>query len=73
MPKGDRAMDDNSFFRAALSDFAFDAAYGDSIRHLHDHGYSPERIKDYLDAPSLKLEKIRDVIDKYEKRKNSPL
>jgi hypothetical protein len=65
-------MDNNSFFREALSDFAFDAAYGDSIRHLHDHGYSPERIREYLNAPSLTLKKINEVIDKYEKRKNLP-
>ena len=41
-------MDNNSFFRSALSDFAFDAAYGDSIRHLHNSGFTPQRIKDYL-------------------------
>ena len=64
-------MDNNDFFKQALSDFAFDAAYGDSIRHLHDSGYTPERIKDYLGAPSLTLERIREVIEKYEKRKGS--
>ena len=62
-------MDDNSFFKNALSDFAFDAPYGDSIRHLYNSGYTPERIKDYLGAQSLTIEKICDVIDKYEKSK----
>ena len=62
-------MDDNSFFKNALSDFAFDAAYGDSIRHLYNSGFTPERIKDYLEAPSLTIEKIREVIDNYEKSK----
>lgn len=64
-------MDNNDFFKQALSDFAFDAAYGDSIRHLHDSGYTPERIKDYLGAPSPTLERIREVIEKHEKRKGS--
>ena len=63
-------MDGNSFFKNALSDFAFDAAYGDSIRHLHNSGYTPQRIKDYLGAESLTLERICEVIDKYERTKD---
>lgn len=59
-------MDDNSFFRNALSDFAFDAAYGDSIRHLYKSGFTPQRIKDYLGSESLTIEKICEVIEKYE-------
>lgn len=67
-------MDDNSFFKSALSDFAFDAAYGDSIRHLYKSGYTPKRIKEYLGAESLTIEKICEVIDKYEKsRDKDPL
>ena len=62
-------MDSNGFFRQALSDFAFDAAYGDSIRHLHNSGFTPERIKSYLGVESLTLEKINEVIDKYERSK----
>ena len=63
-------MDGNLFFKNALSDFAFDAAYGDSIRHLHNSGYTPQRIKDYLGAESLTLERICEVIDKYERSKD---
>ncbi len=63
-------MDGNSFFKNALSDFAFDAAYGDSIRHLHNSGYTPQKIKDYLGAESLTLERICEVIDKYERTKD---
>ena len=62
-------MDNNDFFRAALSDFAFDAAYGDSIRHLYNSGFTPERIKDYLGCESLTLERINEVIKKYEDSK----
>ena len=65
-------MDDNSFFRSALSDFAFDAAYGDSIRHLYNSGYTPQRIKDYLGTESLTIERISEVIEKYEKSKKGP-
>ena len=64
-------MDDNSFFRSALSDFAFDAAYGDSIRHLHNSGFTPQRIKDHLGAESLTIERICKVIEKYEKSKKA--
>lgn len=63
-------MDDNSFFRSALSDFAFDAAYGDSIRHLYNRGFTPQRIKDYLGAESLTLERICEVIEKYKRSGN---
>lgn len=67
-------MSDNSFFKNALSDFAFDAAYGDSIRHLHNSGYTPQRIKDYLGSESLTIERICEVIEKYEnsKKKQDP-
>jgi hypothetical protein len=56
----------DSYFKKALSDFAFDAAYGDSIRHLYKKGYSPEAIKEHLEAKSLSIEKIKDVIAKFE-------
>lgn len=61
-------MGNNSFFREALSDFAFDAAYGDSIRHLYDSGYTPEQIREYLKAESLTTDRIQEVIDKYSGR-----
>lgn len=59
-------MSDNRYFKAALSDFAFDAAFGDSIRHLHNSGYTPEEISEYLDSGSLSADRIREVISRYE-------
>lgn len=58
-------MGENSYFREALSDFAFDAAYGDSIRHLHDSGYTPAQIREYLKTEALTEKRIQEVIDKY--------
>lgn len=58
-------MGENSYFREALSDFAFDAAYGDSIRHLHDSGFTPTQIREYLKTEALTEERIQEVIDKY--------
>ena len=58
-------MGENSYFREALSDFAFDAAYGDSIRHLHDSGFTPAQIREYLKTEALTEERIQEVIDKY--------
>lgn len=63
-------MSDNKYFKAALSDFAFDAAFGDSIRHLHNSGYTPEEIYKYLDSGSLSVDRIRDVIRRYEDTRN---
>ena len=60
-------MSTDKYFKAALADFAFDAAYGDSIRHLHNRGFTPEEIKDHLEADSLSLERITEVIEKHER------
>ena len=60
-------MTDQSFFKEALSDFAFDVAYGDSIRHLHESGMTPEDIKNYLNT-TLSVEKIKEVINKHESK-----
>jgi hypothetical protein len=57
--------DNNDYFKKALSDFAFDAAYGDSIRHLYRKGYSPEAIKKHLNCESLSIERISSVIDRF--------
>lgn len=58
-------MGNNRYFKEALSDFAFDAAYGDSIRHLYDRGYTPDQIREYLNAESLTVNRIQEVIDRY--------
>ena len=64
--------DNSSYFKKALSDFAFDAAYGDSIRHLYRKGYSPEAIKEHLNCESLSIEKISQVIDRFCDSYDSP-
>ena len=58
-------MADNSYFQNALSDFSFDVAYGDSIRHLANKGFSPQEIKTQLNT-SISIEKIEEVIRKYQ-------
>ena len=66
-------MSNNKYFREALTDFAFDAAYGDSIRHLYDSGYTPAQIKEYLGSEALTEQKICEVIDKYNGTKHNSL
>lgn len=48
-----------SYFEAALSDFAFDVAAGGAIRHLTDRGYSVEQMMRELSypVPRAKVEK----------------
>lgn len=58
-------MSDNRYFKEALTDFAFDAAYGDSIRHLYDRGYTPKQIRKHLGAQALTEQRIQEVIEKY--------
>lgn len=43
---------DNSYFKQALSDFAYDAACGAQIRHLTDLGYCVKQIVQELDVPA---------------------
>lgn len=66
-------MGNNKYFREALTDFAFDAAYGDSIRHLYDSGYTPAQIKDYLGSEGPGEQKICEVIEKYKNTKQNNL
>ena len=66
-------MSNNKYFREALTDFAFDAAYGDSIRHLHDSGYTPAQIKEHLGNEGLSEKKICEVIEKYNGTKQNIL
>lgn len=66
-------MSNNKYFREALTDFAFDAAYGDSIRHLYDSGYTPAQIKEHLGSEGLSEQKICEVIEKYNGTKQNNL
>ncbi len=60
----------NKDFKAALENFAFDAAAGRAIRHLHDIGLSPEEIEAKLDFP-VPLSRIEQEIASYEEEKLS--
>ncbi len=61
-------MTEDKYFKSALADLSFDVAYGDSIRHLYDKGFSNEEIKEHLET-TLSLDRIQAVIDKYEEDK----
>lgn len=52
------------YFQNALSDFTFDAAGGQAIRHLVNTGYTAEQILHQLDYP-VPMTKIRQTITKY--------
>ncbi len=55
-------------FKKALENFAFDAAGGRAIRHLHDIGMSAEEIEERLDFP-VPLSRIEKEIAAYEEEK----
>ena len=58
----------NRDFKNALESFAFDAACGRAIRHLHDIGLCAEEIEKQLDYPAP-LKRIREEIAAYEEEK----
>ncbi len=58
----------NKEFKNALENFAFDAACGRAIRHLHDIGMSAEEIEKQLDFPAP-LSRIEAEIAAYEEEK----
>ncbi len=58
----------NKDFRNALENFAFDAAAGRAIRHLHDVGLSAEEIEARLDYP-VPLPRIEREIEAYEEER----
>ncbi len=62
-------MSENQYFREALSNFTSEAAYAGAVRHLHDLGYSVEKIRDNLTFPAS-VEQIRKVIEECEERRN---
>ncbi len=64
-------MEDNRYFQQALSNFTTEYAYAGAVRHLHDLGYPPEKIKEQIGYP-VSLEKIQKVIEDYETAQNSP-
>lgn len=63
-------MSENQYFREALSNFTSEVAFAGAVRHLHDLGYSVEKIRDNLAFPAS-VEQIRRVIEEYEERRNA--
>ncbi len=63
-------MEENKYFQKALSNFTAEFAYAGAVRHLHELGYSAEKIKEKIAYP-VSLEKIQKVIEDYEAAKNS--
>lgn len=51
-------MPDESYFQSALSNFTREMAYGGSIRHLTDQGYTVKQISEHLSFPAP-MEQIR--------------
>ena len=45
-------MDENKYFKQALSNFAFETASGGAIRRLSDKGYTVKQITEMLDFPT---------------------
>ncbi len=64
-------MEENRYFREALAGFTTEVAYAGAVRHLHNLGYSAEEIRKQIAWP-VSTEKIRKVIEEYERAKNSP-
>ncbi len=58
------------YFKESLENFAFDAAGGRAIRHLHELGLSPEEIEERLDFP-VPLSRIKAEIEKLEREKEA--
>lgn len=54
----------NEYFKAALSDFAFEAANGGAIRHLAGKGCTVRQIMDRLDIPAP-YEKVQTAVWDY--------
>lgn len=64
-------MEQNAYFKEALSGFAADVAYAEAVRHLHDRGLTVAQIKKELSFPASD-EQINKVISEYEEKKKSP-
>lgn len=57
-------MQEQEYFKQALSNFTFEIASGGAIRHLADHGYTVEEIAEKLDFPTPH-ERIQDTVWKH--------
>ena len=64
-------MAENTCFQKALANFTAEFAYVGAVKHLHDLGLPPEKIREQLSYP-VSLEKIQQVIQEYEKEKANP-
>ena len=57
-------MSEQEYFRQALSNFAFDMAGGDAVRHLADRGCTVKQIIKLLTFP-MPYEKVREIVWKH--------
>lgn len=64
-------MEQGKYFREALENMTAGFAYVGAVRHLHDLGMKPEKIRENLTYP-VSLEKIEKVIQEYEEEKKKP-
>ena len=64
-------MAENTCFQKALANFTAEFAYVGAVKHLHDLGMPPEKIREQLSYP-VSLEKIQQVIRDYENDKANP-
>lgn len=63
-------MEDGKYFREALASMTANIAYVGAVRHLYDLGMKPEEIQKKITYP-VSLEKIENVLQKYEEEKAS--
>lgn len=54
-------MEEQKYFKQAMSDFTFDAACGGAIRHLADLGYSVKQIMEQLSFP-VPYERVQKTV-----------
>lgn len=57
-------MEEQKYFKQAISNFTFEAACGGAIRHLADLGYSVKQIEEQLSYP-VPYEKVQKTVWEY--------
>lgn len=57
-------MEENKYFKQALSNFAYDTASGGAIRRLADKGYTVRQITEMLDFPTP-YSRVQETVWKY--------
>lgn len=62
--KPNLSMEEQKYFKQAISNFTFEAACGGAIRHLADLGYSVKQITEQLSYP-VPYEKVQKTVWEY--------